>query len=48
MTDPHGDTLFGEVSCAVQNVFVGMAGEFFVLLIINMLDVQHDKIGIFQ
>ena len=48
MTDPHGDTLLGKVSCAVQNVLVGMTGKLFVLLIINMLDVQHDKIGIFQ
>ena len=48
MTDPHLDTLIGKISCTIQNIFIRMTGQFFVFFIIDMLDVQHNQIGVLQ
>ena len=45
---PDGFANFRQVSCTVQNVVVGPASQLFMLIRINVLDVEKQQIGIFH
>ncbi len=47
VADPKVDSLIAKIGTAVKNVFVGMAGEFFMFFVIDFFDVEKDCVGDF-
>ena len=43
---PDIHALFGEISCKFQHVFVRMTRKLFMLVIVDMLDIEKHQIGI--
>ena len=47
MADPEVDSLLAKVGTAVEDIFVGMTGEFFVFFVIDFFDIEKDGVGDF-
>ena len=47
VADPEVDSLLAKVGTAVEDIFVGMTGEFFVFFVIDFFDIEKDGVGDF-
>ena len=48
VTDPHGYAHIGKLPGHGKDIFIGTSCEDLMLFLINVLDIQHDKICVFH